>query len=100
MTATFVDAAKLAADSPGTFQRPTDKRIDSIARDEHVQVCAAGERFWCKVSKVHNDGDITCVVDNLLMNVSEHGFKYGDAITVQKKNVYKILDHSGEEVWE
>lgn len=81
-----------------TFEVSTEEEIAAIKPGNHVKVCAEfeqqenkcnGERFWCFVEQVNEDGFLCCV-DNDLLFTDLHGYKFGDKIKVEKHNIIDI----------
>ena len=54
-----------------------------------IKVGIRGERFWCKVRGVRQDGSLVCVVDNDLI---KSPWKCGDEIVVQSTHVLETSD--------
>ena len=54
-----------------------------------IKVGIRGERFWCKVQRVRDDGALVAVVDNDLIRSP---WKCGDEIVVQHNHVLECSD--------
>ena len=54
-----------------------------------IKVGIRGERFWCRVQRVRDDGAIVAIVDNDLL---QSPWKCGDEIIVQQSNVLETSD--------
>ena len=68
-----------------------DKRLQkpSVSDGVLIKVGIRGERFWCRVQRVRDDGAIVAIVDNDLL---QSPWKCGDDIVVQQSNVLETSD--------
>jgi hypothetical protein len=73
-----------------TFQvRDKSRGRPSVDVGTLIKVGIRGERFWCRVRRVRQDGSLVCVVDNDLI---KSPWKCGDEIVVQKTHVLETSD--------
>lgn len=90
----FIDAQQMSQQHPQTFDAPTLQELSELKAGDFVKVCVNNkERFWIRVQKIRGE-EIKGVVDNVLVFADEFSFDCDDIITVQKKNVYSILQSS------
>ena len=66
-----------------SFKRPR------VAAGMLIKVGIRGERFWCKVQRVRDDGALVAIVDNELLRSP---WKCGDEIIVQQSHVLETSD--------
>jgi hypothetical protein len=85
----FIDAQQMKKEHPETFYAPTQEELDKIKIRDYAKVCVGRERFWVKVLKIE-DETITGTIDNDLVFTHEHGLKFDDVISFEKKNIYSI----------
>ncbi len=92
----LTDAFAMAREHPETFEAPTIDETDAISEGDLVKICVTPEddmppeRFWLEVTETEGFGEdrkITGTVSNDLLFVD---LDFGDAITVQAKNLYAI----------
>ena len=61
----------------------------SVSAGVLIKVGIRGERFWCRVKVVRDDGAIVAIVDNDLLRSP---WRCGDEIVVQRSNVLETSD--------
>ena len=61
----------------------------SVNAGSLIKVGIRGERFWCKVQRVRDDGALVAIVDNDLIRSP---WKCGDEIVVQHNHVLECSD--------
>jgi hypothetical protein len=84
----FVDAQERAKQFPSTFEAPTAADLAQVEPGASVKVCANDtERFWVSVTSVEGEA-VTGAVDNDLVCTDEHGLRYGDTITFEKRHIF------------
>ena len=73
-----------------TFEvRDKSSKRPRVAAGLLVKVGIRGERFWCKVQRVRDDGALVAIVDNELLRSP---WKCGDEIIVQQSHVLETSD--------
>ena len=73
-----------------TFEvRDPSRRQPSVDAGTLIKVGIRGERFWCRVKRVREDGVLVATVDNDLI---KSPWKCGDEIVVQHKHVLETSD--------
>lgn len=87
----FVNAQEMAKQHPETFEATSLQKLEEIKVGYSVKVATCGERFWITVIDV-KDNNIIRSIDNDLVNSNLHGLHYDDVITVEKDNVFQILE--------
>ncbi len=86
MVIDFVDAPQKAREHPETYYVVSICELASLKPGDLVKVSTCGERFWAKVQSI--DGDtITGQITNYLA-LEEHGLKFGDIITLEKRHIH------------
>lgn len=83
------DAFRLNKENPETFELPLEEDYARIAVGGHVKVAIPGERFWVKVSAIHDDGTYEGVVDNDLFSDYAPP-RADDHIRFEKRNIYSV----------
>lgn len=93
----LVNARKMAALHPDTFNVPADIDIKALRVGAFVRVYAGDERFWVIITKVNaalfeggapNSFEGTVAGDLVFRS---HGLKFGDLIYFESKHIYSIL---------
>ena len=69
--------------------RDKNRKRPKVEPGALIKVGVRGERFWCRVRRVRQDGSLVCVVDNDLI---KSPWKCGDEIVVQKTHVLETSD--------
>ena len=69
--------------------RDMSKRQPRLHVGVLVKVGIRGERFWCKVSEIREDGSLVGTVDNELFRSP---WRCGDEIVLQRNHVLETLD--------
>ena len=76
-----------------TFEvRDKRSKTPSVNAGVLIKVGIRGERFWCCVKRVREDGALVAVVDTELMRSS---WRCGDEIVVQGDHVLELSDPRG-----
>lgn len=75
--------------NPRTFEATTLAELAAVTVGMHVKVCAGTERFWIKL--IDANGEILKgIIDNDLVRSHEHGLKYGELVSVERRHIYQI----------
>ena len=90
METTFIDAQQMHRNNPRTFAVPSDKELDGIKVGDYVKVAVEGERFWVLVEGILND-TYTGKVWNDMVLTKEHGLRFKDKVTFERRHIYSIL---------
>lgn len=88
MKSKFIDAQEMQRLNPETFEAPTLEELSKIAVNQHVKICAEGERFWILVTEIKGNR-VSEMIDNDLVKTDEHGLKYGDTVIFEKRHIYQ-----------
>ena len=85
----LVDAQRMHAEYPRTFQTPSASALEDIGPGDCVKIAFADirERLWVLV-KTNETGTITGTLDNDTVSV---GLSYGDTVTLEPRHVLDIL---------
>ena len=98
----FVDARKMAAENPDTFQDVPEQELNTIRRGDYVKVCVpvqlskgefpheTQERFWVKVVRVKGD-EIAGRIANDLVFREKHGLDFNDRVVFEKRHIYSVM---------
>lgn len=76
-----------------TFEvRDMRSKRPSVNAGVLIKVGVRGERFWCRVKRVREDGAVVAIVDSELMHSP---WRCGDEIVVQGDHVLELSDPRG-----
>lgn len=81
------NAQALHAENPHTFEVPTTDVLNNLDVGDDIKVCDGDERFWCKITEVH-DGGFIAMIDNKLFLAKDYDL--GDEIIVRRDNIYDV----------
>jgi hypothetical protein len=70
---------------------PKRAELAKIKRGAHVKVAVPSERFWVRVT-YKKGKTIRGVVDNKTVFSKRHGYKYKDRITLEIREVWRVLE--------
>lgn len=85
----FEDAHAMHLLHPGTFDLPSRNKLERLRPGDHAKVCAAGERFWCKVLW-RRATDVIGIIDNDLV-ISAHQLQLNDVVSFSINNIYQVM---------
>lgn len=87
----LVSAKYMNEQYPETFDIPTKEELSKLVAGNIVRVCACRERFWVKITKIHEGGKFIGEVDNDLVLTNEHDLRNGDKIAFHVSNIYSVF---------
>lgn len=96
MNSKLVSAVEMHRENPNTFEIPDTNEIETIRPGDNVKVCSGRERFWVEISRLGEEGEFFGTVNNDLIYTDEHGFSFGDEISLYAENIYDIFFQEGE----
>lgn len=87
----LVNAFLMSIQNPESFDVPSKEDLSNLKINDLVKICCEGERFWVLITQI-NENELIAVVDNDLVNISSHGLRYGDIISLRPENIYSIYE--------
>jgi len=97
----LVDAQDMHRHHPDTFDAPDFDTIVSMAIEGvFVKLGCGGERFWCRIVYVFDEGDpeslsFLGIVNNDLLMTGDHGLSMGDLVYFKACNILDIVCEFG-----
>lgn len=72
-----------------TFDLPDIEQLKNLKVGDFVKVISSPERFWVQIEEVIENGYVG-KIDSHLVCTEQHGYQYGDTISVGNENICQV----------